>query len=106
VTLARGLGSIFQIRLSRQERLKAENAGKEGSMSDKTSGAVRKSDDDESSDLVWGARGIGRVINRTEAQTHHLLETGVLDDAVTRLTAKTIVGSRRALLNLPFRKSK
>jgi hypothetical protein len=31
--------------------------------------------------LVWGARNIGKVINRTERQTHHLLENGVIKAA-------------------------
>ena len=28
---------------------------------------------DPDSDIVWGARAIGEVINRTERQTYHLL---------------------------------
>jgi hypothetical protein len=28
--------------------------------------------------LVWGARNIGKVIGRTERQTHYLLETGAI----------------------------
>jgi hypothetical protein len=28
--------------------------------------------------LVWGARNIGRVIGRSERQTHYLLETGAI----------------------------
>jgi hypothetical protein len=31
--------------------------------------------------VVWGARNIGKVINRTERQTHHLLETGAIEVA-------------------------
>jgi hypothetical protein len=30
------------------------------------------------SDIVWGAREIGRVIGRSERQTFHLLESGAL----------------------------
>jgi hypothetical protein len=29
-------------------------------------------------DIVWGAREIGRVINRSERQVFHLIELGVL----------------------------
>jgi hypothetical protein len=29
---------------------------------------------DHNDDIVWGAREIGKVINRTERQTYHLLE--------------------------------
>jgi hypothetical protein len=35
----------------------------------------------EELDLVWGAKGIGEVINRSESQTHHLLESGVIECA-------------------------
>jgi len=28
--------------------------------------------------IVWGARAIGGVIDRTERQTHYLLETGAI----------------------------
>jgi hypothetical protein len=31
--------------------------------------------------IVWGAREIGREINRTERQTHYLLEQGVIKAA-------------------------
>jgi hypothetical protein len=35
---------------------------------------------DQNSDdlIVWGARDIGRVINRNERQTRHLIDKGVL----------------------------
>jgi hypothetical protein len=32
----------------------------------------------ETLDIVWGARDIGKVIGRTERQTHYLLETGAI----------------------------
>jgi hypothetical protein len=28
---------------------------------------------------IWGARAIGEAINRTDRQTYHLLEKGLLD---------------------------
>jgi hypothetical protein len=31
--------------------------------------------------LAWGARNIGKEINRTERQAHHLLETGQIKAA-------------------------
>ena len=52
---------------------------------------------EDSDDLVWGARAIGAVINRTQGQTYHLFETGALDGAVGKLGPKTMVGSRRKL---------
>jgi hypothetical protein len=58
------------------------------------------------SDLVWGAEAIGRVINRTARQVHHLHEIGALDGAVSKLGHKTFVGSTKALHRLPFRKIK
>jgi hypothetical protein len=62
--------------------------------------------DDSESDIVWGARGVGRVINRNEQQVYHLLSIGALNGAATKLGHKTIIGSRKALLNLPFKTSK
>jgi hypothetical protein len=73
-------------------------------MSDKMSTAARKLSDNEN-DLVWGAAAIGVVIDRTPSQVYHLISTGALDGVVGKLAHKTIVGSRRGLLNLPFRKS-
>jgi hypothetical protein len=41
--------------------------------------------DDESSDkeldVLWGAKAIAQVINRTRRQTHHLLHQGAIDAA-------------------------
>jgi hypothetical protein len=56
---------------------------------------------EDETDLVWGAAAIGRVIGRTKRLTYHLLRTGVLDGAVGRV-GHAVVGSRRALLDLPF----
>jgi hypothetical protein len=72
-------------------------------MSDKAAAVARRPSDAES-DLVWGAAAIGEVIDRTPGQVYHLLSTGALDGAATKLSHKTLIGSRRALLNLPFRK--
>jgi hypothetical protein len=74
-------------------------------MADNISAAVRKPDDEES-DLIWGARNIGRELNRTEHQVYHLLAIGALDGVAAKLSHKMIVASRRGLRNLPFRKSK
>jgi hypothetical protein len=57
------------------------------------------------SDLVWGGEAVGRVINRTKEQVYHLLEIGALDGAAAKIGHKTIVGSRKALSRLPFRKA-
>lgn len=35
-------------------------------------------DDNSDDQIVWGARKIGRVINRNERQTRHLIAKGVL----------------------------
>jgi hypothetical protein len=32
-------------------------------------------------DVVWGAKAISRVINRTEMQTYHMLEKGLIPGA-------------------------
>jgi hypothetical protein len=65
-----------------------------------------KQDDDRDSDLVWGGENIGRVIGRTKQQVYHLVEIGALDGAVAKLGHKTLVGSRKQLRRLPFRKIK
>ena len=54
------------------------------------------------SDLVWGAVEIGREINRTPGQVYHLFGTGRLGDAVTKVGAKTLVGSRERLGRIFF----
>ena len=62
--------------------------------------------DDPNSDLVWGQDGIGKEINRTPRQVHHLYEIGALDGAVAKLGHRTFVGSRRKLRALHLRKAK
>jgi hypothetical protein len=62
--------------------------------------------DDPANDLVWGGADIGKEINRTARQVHHLHEIGALDGAVAKLGHRTLVGSRRGLRALPFRKAK
>jgi hypothetical protein len=68
--------------------------------------APPKPENTESSDLIWGAASIAREINRTTAQTYHLLGSGALDGCVAKLGRKTIVASRAKLRALPFRKVK
>ena len=36
------------------------------------------SKEEEKLDLVWGAKGIGKEINRTATQTHYLLSSGAI----------------------------
>jgi hypothetical protein len=55
---------------------------------------------DDSADLVWGARNIGSEINRTPAQVYYLFAIGALDGAVTKLSHKILLGSRKGLRNL------
>jgi hypothetical protein len=64
------------------------------------------SDDNPESDLVWGSENIGKEINRTARQVHHLHEIGALEGAVAKLGHKTFVGSKRKLHALPLRKAK
>jgi hypothetical protein len=47
-------------------------------------------------DLIWGVKHIAREINRTPAQTYHLIATGALK-GVHKIGHKTIVASRREL---------
>jgi hypothetical protein len=60
----------------------------------------------DNDDLVWGGKNIGREINRTARQVHHLHEIGALDGAVAKLGHRTLVGSKRKLHALPLRKAK
>jgi hypothetical protein len=55
---------------------------------------------DAPSDLVWGAENIGKEINRSADQVYYLHRTGLLDGAVTKLSHKLFVGSRRELRRL------
>jgi hypothetical protein len=68
-------------------------------MSD-TSPAQNKSE----SDAVWGAEAIGREINRSAEQVYYLHRIGALAGAVSKIGAKTFVGSRRKLQALPLSK--
>jgi hypothetical protein len=47
-------------------------------------------------DLLWGVPSIAAEINRTPAQTYHLISKRKLK-GVTKLSHKVIVGSRRRL---------
>jgi hypothetical protein len=49
-----------------------------------------------SDDLIWGVENIAREINRTDAQTYHLISIGALK-GVHKLSHKIIVASRQAL---------
>jgi hypothetical protein len=66
--------------------------------------ALTEKESEAACDLVWGAEAIGREINRSKSQVYHLVAIGALDSAVAKLGHKTIVASRKALRNLPFRK--
>jgi hypothetical protein len=46
-------------------------------------------------DIVWGAKAIGRVLNLTERQAYHRLESGQIAGA--RKVGSTWTGSTRAL---------
>jgi hypothetical protein len=62
--------------------------------------------EDSASDLLWGVAAIGREIDRTPAQTYHLIQIGALEGAVAKLGHRTIVGSRKRLANLISNKIK
>jgi hypothetical protein len=57
--------------------------------------------ENDPSDLVWGAAAIGREIDRTASQVYYLHAIGALEGAVAKLGHKTFVGSRKRLRNLP-----
>jgi hypothetical protein len=52
------------------------------------------------SDFAWGAEAIGRVINRDEKQTYHLIYSGALDGAVKKINGRHVgsVAKLRALM--------
>jgi hypothetical protein len=64
---------------------------------------MRDDENNEEADLVWGAAAIGRVISRTAAQVYYLHGIGALDGAVKKVSHKMMLGSRKRLLELPFR---
>ncbi len=49
-------------------------------------------------DIAWGAKAIGEVLNLTERQAHHRLETGQINCA--NKFGTTWAASRRALRRL------
>jgi hypothetical protein len=53
------------------------------------------SKEEEKLDLVWGAKGIAKEINRTATQTHYLLSSGAIQCA--RQVGKQWVCDRRDL---------
>jgi hypothetical protein len=57
--------------------------------------AVKVSESNADHDVVWGAKAIGAVINRTERQAFHLLESGALP---AKKIGNLWTGSRRKLL--------
>ena len=71
-----------------------------------TDTAAKEADAENSGDAVWGAENIGREINRSAQQVYYLHRIGVLAGAVTKLGAKTYIGSRRKLRALPLNKMK
>jgi hypothetical protein len=62
-------------------------------------------DPSSENDLVWGARCIGVVINRTKGQVYTLHARGALKGAVRRIGHRTLVGSRRELAKLVSRET-
>lgn len=60
-----------------------------------------QTDDANNADAIWGARNIGKVINRTADQTRYLYRTGAFGDAVKKVGHRTLVGNRRKLQQFP-----
>jgi hypothetical protein len=60
--------------------------------------------EEEQSDTVWGADGVGSVIDRSRSQVYHLLQSGALEGAARKIGRRTIIGSRSALRRLPLAK--
>jgi hypothetical protein len=56
--------------------------------------------EDSDSDWVWGAAAIGRLIGRSESQTHYLFSKGYFGDAVWKFSHKHLVASRTKLREL------
>jgi hypothetical protein len=52
---------------------------------------------EESDDILWGVREVAQYIRRTEPSTNYLINAGIFDGAVTKLSHKVIVGSKRKI---------
>jgi len=52
------------------------------------------------SNLIWGADGIGREINRSAAQVRYLHSIGFFQGAVWKAGHRTYVGNRQRLRDL------
>ena len=69
-------------------------------MSGKSESRVADDAQDVDSDALWGAKEIGREINRTAEQVRYLFNCGVLGGAVRKVGHRTYLGSRRRLRQL------
>jgi hypothetical protein len=58
-------------------------------------GADEQEDPDH--DLVWGAAGIGKVLNRSEDAAFHMLESGALNKVAKRVGRRWVASRRRLL---------
>jgi hypothetical protein len=65
--------------------------------------AVAESEVNPESNLVWGAKAIGRETNRKAAQVRYLYSIGFYQGAVWKAGHRTYVGDRRRLRNLANR---
>jgi hypothetical protein len=66
----------------------------------KRAGKTRATIENPEADWVWGAKAIGRLIGRSESQTHYLFAKGLLGDAAWKVGHKAIVASRAKLAAL------
>lgn len=57
-------------------------------------------ENDSKGNLAWGAKAIGRVVNRTPAQVRYLYGIGFFGNAVWKAGHRTYVGSIPKLRNL------
>jgi hypothetical protein len=55
--------------------------------------------DNDDTDLVWGAPAIGKIINRSPTQVYHLNAGGHLDGAVKQI-GRLLVGNKSKLKSL------
>jgi hypothetical protein len=62
---------------------------------------MRKNQETDDNNVVWGAAAIGQIIDRSAEQVRHLHRTGALGDAVVKKGHRTLIGNRRKLKQYP-----
>jgi hypothetical protein len=62
---------------------------------------MRKNQNSDDANAVWGAEAIGEEIDRSAEQVRYLFRKGAFGDAVQKYGHRTLVGDRNRLKQFP-----